>query len=70
MMINQPRLSSPILVNFKSINPTASSLSESVILHYSYGYFYPVPLYTVRSLEIAAYQSGQQGLSTRIFHNA
>ena len=38
-MINQPRLSSPILVNFKSINPTASSLSESVILHYSYGFF-------------------------------
>ena len=67
---DQPtRSSSPVLANFKSVNPTASILSESVILQHSHGYLYPVP-HTVRSPEISAYQSGLQGLSTRDFHYA
>ena len=67
---DQPtRSSSPVLGNFKLGNSSASTLKDSVILQHSHGYLYPVP-HSVRSPEIAAYQSSLQGLSTRIFHNA
>ena len=67
---DQPtRSSSPVLANFKSGNPSSSTLNDSVILQHTYGYLYPVPQ-TDRSPEISAYQSSLQGLSTRVFHNA
>ena len=54
---DQPiRSFSSILTSFKSGNPSASTLKDSVLLQHTYGYLYPVP-HSVRSPEITAYQS-------------
>ena len=67
---DQPtRSSSPVLASFKSGNPSASTLKDSVLLQHTYGYLYPAP-HSFRSPEITAYQSSLQGLSTRVFYNA
>jgi hypothetical protein len=67
--ITQSKLASKDNRGFTQSNSSPVTLGESFIIKHNFGPLYPIPQST-QSPQIAAYQTGLQQFSSRIFHNA